>query len=607
MPVSPITTDQIVITASHAPQAQEATAASVSVLDRDRIERLSEPLLSDLIRLTPSAAVVTSGPAGSLTEVRIRGAEANHTLLFVDGIKIDDPASGDTPRYEILNADLASRIEIIRGPQSALWGSEAIGGVIAVNGLDDATGSSASVEAGSFGFVRGSGSASYVGNHASLSGALGFQRAHGINSVDGPGDKDGYRNLSGRLRGTWHPARMVELGASALTLTGRSQFDGFDFFTGAHTDTLDSSRNRLTAGRVWAMYGDDGSVWRAKVAGTLLGSSNKNYLAEAYQNRTCGERRNISAQLERKLITGAITHRLIVAADSEREEFHARDTAFGGFTNQDRTREHESIAGEWRAEAKGVSADVAVRHDRFNRFKDATTFRASAIGQFGDGFALAGSYAEGIAQPTFFDLYGFFPGSFVGNPDLRPESSRGFELSVRYRRKTLSASLTAYRQRLRDEIVNNATFTSVLNAAGRSKRAGVEAVVEWAPSAALRLSANYAYLESTQLDAVSGVQRTEVRRPKHSGAVAVDGRSGRFTYGASLAYLGRHLDNRDVFPFDRVALGSYWLADARVAYAIRPGVELFARGSNLLNQRYQDVYSYRTNPRGLFGGVRLSR
>ncbi|WP_308516857.1 TonB-dependent receptor plug domain-containing protein [Sphingomonas flavescens] len=607
MPVPPVPADQIVITASHAPQAQDQTAASVSVIDRQLIDSLSEPLLSNLIRLTPSAAVVTSGPAGSLTEIRIRGAEANHTLLFVDGIKIDDPASGDTPRYEILNADLASRLEIVRGPQSALWGSEAIGGVIAVNGVDDVDGYSASAEAGSFGSVRGSGSASYAGERTSLSGAIGFQRARGINSVEGPGDKDGYRNLSGRLRGTWRPTNLLHVGASLLALTGRSQFDGFDLFTGAHTDTLDNSRNRLTAGRVWAIYGDDASDWRAKVAGTLLGSSNKNYLAELEQNRTRGERRNLSAQLERKLTTGAVTHRLIVAADTEREEFHARDTAFGGFTNQDRTRRHTSVAGEWRAETDSVAADVAVRHDSFDRFKDATTLRASLLGQLGHGFALAGSYGEGIAQPTFFDLYGFFPGSFVGNPNLKPESSRGFELSLRYRRGTVGASLTGYQQRLRDEIVNNATFTSVINATGKSKRSGVEATLDWMPTAAIRLSANYAYLKSTQLDALSGGQQTEVRRPKHSGAVAVDGKSGAFTYGASLAYVGKHLDNRDVFPFDRVTLGSYWLADARVAYAIRPGVELFARGSNLLNQHYQDVYSYRTNPRGLFGGVRLSR
>ena len=526
-------------------------------------------------------------------------------MLFVDGIKIDDPASGDTPRYEILNADLASRIEVVRGPQSALWGSEAIGGVIAVNGLNDTPGYAANAEGGSFGFVRGSGSASLVTDRASLSSAIGFQRATGINSVAGPGDKDGYHNLSGRLRGTWHPQQNIEIGASALALSGRSEFDGFDPFTGAHVDTLDNSRNRLNAGRIWGIIGTQETPWRAQVAGSLLGSSNKNLVEDVEQNRTLGTRRNLSTQLERKFITGALAHRLIVAAETERETFHARDTAFGGFTDQDRTREHQSVTAEWRTDAKQVTADVAVQHDWFNRFKDATTVRASLLGQLGAGFAIAGSYAEGIAQPTFFDLYGFFPGNFVGNPNLKPESSRGFEASLRYARGPLGASLTAYRQRLHDEIVNNATFTSVLNSSGTSRRSGLEATVGWKLSNRLRISANYAYLKATQPDSDTGKQVTEARRPKHSGSVAIDGSTGRLSYGASLAYVGRHVDNRDTFPFDRVTLNSSWLADGRVAYAVRPGIELFIRGSNLLNQHYQDVFSYRTEGRAAYAGVRL--
>ena len=610
MPALPITSDQIVITASRAPEAQGQTPASVTVIDQKRIERLDEPLVTALLRLTPSAAVATSGPAGSLTAVRIRGAEANHTLLFVDGIKINDPASGGAPRYEILNADLASRIEVVRGPQSALWGSEAIGGVIAINGLDNAPSDHLGVELGSFGFERVNASASLVGDRAGIEGAVGFQRATGIDSFNGLGDRDGYRNLSGRLRATWRPSAGVELGASAIALTGESEFDGFDPVTFAHTDTLDSSRNRLTAGRVWGVTGDDDSPWHLQIAGSLLQSSNRNYLADIPQNRTRGTRGNFSAQVERRFATGAISHRLIAAADVERETFHARDTIYGGQSNQDRSRRHQALTVEWRAESKAVTGDLAVRRDMFNRFADATSLRASLLAHLGGGFSITGSYGEGIAQPTFFDLYGFFPNNFLGNSSLKPESSRGFEASLRYRKGSVDASLTGYRQRLHDEIVdifNPSTFLfSTANRHETSRRAGIEATVGWQLDGRLRLSANYSYLQATQPDDASLIEVHELRRPKHSGAVVVDGMAGKFTYGASIAYVGTHLDQRDSFPFDRVALGSYWLADARLSYAIRPGIELFARMSNALGQHYQDVFGYRTEPRSISAGLRLS-
>ena len=610
MPLLPIDTDQIVITASRAPESEALTPASVTIIDQQRIERLDEPLVSALLRLTPSAAVATSGPAGSLTEVRIRGAEANHTLLFVDGIKINDPASGDAPRFEILNADLASRIEVVRGPQSALWGSEAIGGVIAINGLDDAAGESANAEGGSFGFIRGNASGSLVGSKAALAGAVGYQRATGIDSFNGRGDRDGYHNLSGRLRATWRPAPNVELGASGLALSSYSEFDGFDPLTFAHTDTLDNSRNRLTAGRLWASVGGDVSPWRATLAGSLLDSSNKNYLADVQQNRTRGARRNLSAQVERRFKTGPIEHRLIAAADLERETFHARDTIYGGLSDQDRRRGHEALTFEWRGETRALTGDVAVRRDMFNRFRDATSLRASLLAKVGGGFSVAGSYGEGIAQPTFFDLYGFFPNNFLGNPSLKPESSRGFELSLRYRKGPVDASLTGYRQRLHDEIVDVFDFASGLfstaNSNEISHRSGLEATVGWQVGSALRLSANYSYLKATQPDNATLTQVHELRRPKNSGSIAADGKAGQFTYGGSLAYVGKHLDQRDTFPFDRVSLGSYWLVDARVAYALRPGLEVFGRVSNALNQHYEDVFGYRTEPRAAYAGLRLS-
>jgi vitamin B12 transporter len=606
----PIDNSEILVTAARAPEQASDSAASVSIIDKKRIERLGEPLVPALLRLAPSTAVATSGPAGSLTEVRIRGAEAYHTLLFIDGIRANDPAAGNAPRFELLNADLASRIEVVRGPQSALWGSEAIGGVIAVEGdTGEARSFSAATEAGSFGFRRASASASASPGAAKLALAVGWQRASGID-IFGGGDRDGYRNLSGRLRASWNISPVVEVGATGFALTGRNEFDGSDPFTFVPTHYL-SSTNKLVAGQVWARAGSSASAWSGHLSVSLLGSAKHNFFEGAPINQTNGGRATFSGQLEHRFSTGGVDHQLIGALDHEREDFKARDTVFGGFTAQDRTRQHQSLTVEWRAKTGSLVGDVAVRHDRFNRFKDATSLRVSGLANVGRGLSVAASYGEGIAQPTFFDLYGFFPGSFVGNPSLRPESSRGVEASIRYHSSHAHALLTIYRQRLSDEIVDvfdPSTFlASTINRDARSRRSGIEAEIGWQVGDALRLTANYSFLKASEPGSVAGTQVRELRRPKHSGSVALDGTSGRLSYGASLAYTGTHDDmNFEMFPFETVHLHAYWLGGARIAYAVSGRVELFARAANAFDQRYQDVFGYRTEGRSLYAGIRLA-
>ena len=600
----PIDSSEIVITAARAPQPAAETAASAIIIDKARIERLGEPLLPALLRLVPSTAVSTSGPAGSLTQVRIRGAEASHTLLFVDGIRANDPASINEPHWELLNADLASRIEIVRGPQSALWGSEAIGGVVAVNGIAQAASApSLSGEAGSFGFRRLSASAGLQSGGAQAALAVGFQRSDGIDSFGG-GDRDGYRNLSGRLRASWQLSPAFEVGVAAISLNGRTQFDGSNPFTFAETHDL-ASRHALHAGRIWTTFATTG--WKATVSGSLLGSLNRNDFAGDEINRTRGRRQGLAGQVEHRFATGPLAHHLVAAFDLEREEFRARDTVYGGLTDQDRDRRHHALTVEWRVEAGPVVGDVAVRRDSFNRFHDATTLRASALVKVAKGVSLAASYGEGIAQPSFSDLYGFFPGNFVGNPSLKPESSRGIEASLRYRGSRWHASLTFYRQRLEDEIVDVFAFplSTTINRDEKSRRSGLEAEVGWQLGETLRLSANYSYLKASEPDGASQVR--EIRRPRHSGSLALDGTSGRLSYGASIAYTGTRSDtNFDVFPSQAVRLGAYWLGGARIAYALSDRIELFGRAANAFDATYQDVFGYRTEGRSLYVGIRLA-
>ncbi len=609
--IDAVPSTEIVITAERAPEEAADTPASVTVIDARSIERLGEPLVPALLRLTPSVSIATSGPAGSLTEVRIRGAENNHTLLFIDGIRANDPATGNQPRFELLNSDVTSRIEVVRGPQSALWGSEAVGGVVAVDGVDPtADGYSAAAEAGSFGFWRASTSGALKDENVILAGGVGYQSSNGIDAFDGDGDRDGYRNLSGRLRGVWEAAPTLKVGAAAFALSGRSEFDGYDPLTFLHADTLDSSRNRVTAARIWGDFGDASSAWSGRLGASILSSRNRNLLDDVEINRTSGRRSTIDAQAQYRFQTSAIEHRLILAFDGASEEFQASDVIYGGASNQDRDRKHHGLTAEWRADAGPIVADVAVRRDMFNRFEDGTTLRASLLANVGPGVSLAASYGEGTAQPSFFDLYGFFPGSFVGNETLKPERSRGFELSVRYSKGALGGALTAYRQRLRDEIVDvfdpDTFLSSTANRAEKSHRSGLEAQVDWSLGEQLRVSANYAYLKASE-PGDGGRLLREARRPKHSGSIAADGKIGRLTYGASLAYTGDRIDTDfESFPFRRVTLNSYWLAGARLAFDVTKGVQVFARAANAFDVRYQDALGYRMEGRSVYAGIRLA-
>jgi vitamin B12 transporter len=591
----------IVVTASRAEELADRTPASVTQIDSIEIERIGLPQVSDFLRLVPSLSVATSGPAGSQTQVRIRGAEANHTLLYVEGIRANDPAAGNEPRFELLNADLASQIEVVRGPQSALWGSEAIGGVVAVRGTEPGSGGTlAFAEGGSHETWRGAARSSFGNEDRGLSLGIAGQGSEGIDSFVGGGDKDGYYNIGLRGSGRYRVSPELLVGASGFALKGKSEFDGYNEFF-IRDDTLDESRNRMGAARIFAEYGQLDKSY-ATASASLLGSSNRNYVGDEFLNRTSASRRTLTLEAGHHMGR----HQLIGAVESERETFEAR----GNNPNQDQSRHHESLTLEWRGSDLGpLSGSVAVRHDIFSRFKDATSFRTALRADLGKGWAATASYGEGIAQPTFFDLFGFFPDQFIGNPEIKPESSRGGEVSLRYSDDHFGGSLTYFRQRLKDEITTIflPDFTSTaVNADGKSKRQGVELEGYYQRSAALRLTVNYGWLDASEPEVGAG-QVKEARRPKHSGSIAIDGSRGRLTYGTAVAYTGDRIDtNFDVFPAERVQLDAYWLASARVAYRLTDELEAHVRVANAFDDDYQDAVGYRTEGRSIHAGLRVA-
>jgi vitamin B12 transporter len=230
-------------------------------------------------------------------------------------------------------------------------------------------------------------------------------------------------------------------------------------------------------------------------------------------------------------------------------------------------------------------------------------------GDIGSGVSVSANYGEGIAQPTFFDLYGFFPGSFAGNPDLKAESSRGGEISLRYASDRLGGSITYFRQRLKDEIatVFLPDFTSTaVNVDDRSKRQGIELEGHYRHGDALRLTVNYARLDASEPD-VGGAELKEPRRPRHSGSIALDGILGRLAYGAAIAYSGARADTDfDVFPALPVRLHPYWLASVRLAYRLTDEFEAHVRVANAFDDDYQDAVGYRSEGRSIHAGLRVA-
>jgi vitamin B12 transporter len=613
-PADDARSEEIVVTASLRPIPEEDSPATVTVIDEERIEALGQPLTQDLLRLVPGVSVATAGPPGTQTQVRIRGAEANHTLLLIDGIRFNDPASGNEPRFELLSNEGIRRIEVVRGPQSALYGAEAIGGVVALYTDPDEVGTrgSALLEAGSHDFYRGSGRIAFGTSDRSLGLYGGFQRSAGIDSVGRGGERDGYENATIGGAGRVQASDTIGFRFAGRYVNAISEFDGSDPRTFKRANTLDESRNRIGALRIAADVAPAGSGLNVTLGGTLLDSANRNRRGSVRRNQTEGRRRSLDALASLDLATGIVGHRFSLAADYEDEGFRATDQSFGGGTNQERSRERAAIVGEWRASlGDRLTTDVAVRHDAFEGFANATTVRASALLDIAGPVSALLSYSEGIARPTFFDLFGFFPGRFVGNPDLKPERSRGFEAGLRYRTDALALGVTAYRQRLRDEIVgtfNSTTFlSSAANATGTSRWQGVEVEGEWRPIDTLGVTATYSFVDAEDQQVREGLLVREVRRPRQSASLGVDGRWGRIRAGAALAYVGDRQDlDFDAFPARRVTLGDYVLAEARLAYRISDSLEAFGRIANAFDADYQDVVGYATLGRTAYAGIRLA-
>ena len=260
---------------------------------------------------------------------------------------------------------------------------------------------------------------------------------------------------------------------------------------------------------------------------------------------------------------------------------------------------------------------VSARFDDNSDFDDAVSGRLSLAYDLSDTATIRGNVGTGRKNPTFTEMFGFFPGQFAGNPDLKPEQTTSYDIGIdkKLRDGTLVLQASLFQQDLKDEIngfvFDPDTFLSTAeNISGTSHRSGVELGANWQVSDRFDLGASYTYTDSEEEDFL-GQDVQEVRRPRHAGAISLGYRSSGERFGAALAadYGGTRTD---VFfppfpqPSETATLDSYWLVDLTLQYQLSSSASMYIRGTNLLDEDYEQVYGYQTPGRAGYLGLRMN-
>jgi vitamin B12 transporter len=615
--------DTVFVTASMTPTEAYTIGNAISVLDEQYIEQRQNPIVSDLLRSVPSVAVSRSGGPGQLTQIRMRGAEGNHTLVLIDGVEANELNFNGEFDYAGLLATGIERIEVLRGAQSALYGSDALGGVINIitKGGHPGLGFEGSAEGGSF--AQRQVTALVSGGTDRVNGALsaGYFGTDGINLSRLGDEKDGARTFTLSGKGMAQVTENLRLDATARYVSSKNDTDTQDFdfpptpTNGLIIDSTDQQKNDQFYGRVGGTldlfdghWVHQGTVQYADTQREYINpdddltGNHGSRLKLAYQNTVNFETPSF---LDAK-------HHVTTAYQHEQQRFVNRGAVPDALENQTRKEPQDSFIGEYRGEfADQVFLSAGVRYDANRMFKDATTYRLAAAWRIKEtGTRLHASHGTAVTNPGFFELFGYFPDFFLGNPELKPEKSKSFDVGVeqKFLNDRLTLDVTYFHANLESEIVTVFDFdtfmTTVDNLDGKSKRDGVEVMLNAQITDSLSLGGSYTYTNSRQPDG-----SREVRRPKHMGNFNVNYafNGGRGNVNLDVSYNGKQLDNEfvDATPETVVTLDDYVLVTLAASYKLTDNLEIYGRIENLVDQDYEEVFSYRSPGIGAFGGLRV--
>lgn len=572
--------DTVVVTGARQAQRPEELLATVDVIDREELERAGPGSVLDLLARQAGIQITSNGGPGKSGSVYIRGSNANHTLVLIDGVRIGSLSLGTAP-LQSLPISQIERIEILRGPASALYGADAVGGVIQIftkrgEGeplveLFGGLGNFGTSQAG-FGVSGSNGPWSYA-LRASTYDTNGVSAKRATKLPDS--DRDGYRNntMGGNLGYQVAPGH--EVVARVLHVEGRNWYDNGK--ANAHEDaTTDlvslESRNQIS------------STWQSTVRVSQSRDNNNTYAISSFSyinsRQTQFSWQNDLSTAVGKFLLG------YEYADQKLES----STSYAGTG-----RNISSLIAGWTASLDKHRFQANLREDNNSQYGDKLTYLLGYGYQITPALRASATLGTSFVSPTFNQLY--YPGS--GNENLKPEEGRNRELALRYEDKGTRASVTYFNNKI-DNLITWMTVSPY-----KVQQTGHARIEGW-ELAGSTLLAGYELSASVDLlnpkDEDTGMQL--LRRAEQSGRLAVTRTFGAFTVGTELIGVGKRFDDTA----NKTSMGGYGLVNLFGQYQIDRNWRLEARANNLLDKDYTLANGYNTLGANVFVGIRyLSR
>ncbi|MBC7667757.1 MAG: TonB-dependent receptor, partial [Gemmatimonadaceae bacterium] len=545
--------DQIVVTASRTADKLSEVPVSMTIIDAEVLRARQAVVISDLLSRTPGVTVTRNGGVGGSTQVRIRGAESDQTAVLIDGVKLNDPSStGGGYNFATLLAGNLSRIEVLRGPQSTLWGSQAIGGV--VNMITEtpkgALSTSVALEGGSRATAYGRVGVGAGGDWGGWRLAAGSYTTAGIsnfNETRGGKEKDGYHNasISGRL--DLNVTSDLALDARASYAAGRNEYDGSSPAPPyALGDSAEYGRTKELVSYLGGRLSSFGGALNSRLGFSYTQTDRDNYDPTYSPSKTFDAKGTDGTLQYQGTWTINPIWRAVVGAETERSWFRSISPQYDTVADRHATG-MDSVYGQVQAKPiAGLTLTGGVRHDDHDTFGGATTYQAGAAYSPNAGATVVRlNYGEGFKAPSLYQLY-----SPYGNTGLKPEEAKSWDLGVEHSvlDGRLRGAITYFNRDTKNQIdfLSNNTppnYGGYANTAKtQSKGVEIEGAYEITPQ--VTVSANYTNMDATNRSPGANYGKDLARRAGETGSGDVTvNLPGGLNGGVTMQYVGHSFDN----------------------------------------------------------------